>query len=252
MMAAEAPQGVQDRITQALSRIARSREEDGHVLIDLPLMYPSGAMVVVEVERNRDRYWVSDMGYGLVEAEFMAAQDYYGSAAKRAADEFSVGFDGNAIFALWVPEARLESAIVCVANASSKASSEAVLRAAEAQGRRQNEQIFDRIKKVFGQKSVAKEAEIGGRHATWGVHNVVALPKGQKAVFEFMSNHANSVSSKFLMFSDIRAAEPKYSLNAVVRKVDQLDEKAQMIGDVANIVGIDAPDEEFQRFARAA
>ena len=150
MIETVATKTVKDRRSETLSRLSRCREEDGRMLIDLPIMHPSGAMVVVEVECNRDKFMVSDMGYGLVEAEFMAAQDFYGSAAKKMADEFSVEFRESSIFSRWVSGAQLESAIICVSNASSKAASEAISRASEAQKQQQNVRVFDRIAEVFG------------------------------------------------------------------------------------------------------
>jgi len=240
------------RVEEALARISSVREMDGRVLVDLPIMYPSGAMAVVEVVRKRDKYWVSDMGHGLLEAEFMAAHDYYGRVAKKIAEEFTVNFDGNSIFALWVSDGRLEAAIICVANASNKACSEAIRQASDTQAKRQNERIFTRIIKVFGERLVAKTAEVHGQHANWDAHNVVVFPNRQQAVFEFMTSHQNSVSSKFLMFSDIKGAEANVSLNAVVQNIESLDEKAQMIGDVANIVPLTASDDEYRYFARVA
>ena len=241
-----------ERVRKSLSRIASARGLDGRLVVDIPVMYPSGATAVVEIERNRDRFWVSDMGHGLVEAEFVAAQDFYPPAARRIADEFGVQFDGNAIFALWVPEARLEAAMICVANASAQASAEAIRSASEAKDRRDSERIFERIQSVFGAPSVAKRMEISGRHAQWEAHNVVSFPDHRRAIFEPMSAHAGSVSSRFLMFSDLRAGDPAISLNAVVRDITALDEKAQMVGDVANIVGLDASDEDYRRFALAS
>ena len=240
------------RVREALARIATVRDTDGRMLVNLPIMYPSGAMAVVEVVRNQDRYWVSDMGHGLLEAEFMAADTYYGRVAHKVADEFGVDFDGNSIFALWVTEGRLEAAIICVANASNRACAEAIRQASEVHARRQNERIFTRIVKVFGERFVTKSAPISGAHASWEAHNVVALPNERRAVFEFMSEHQNSVSSKFLMFTDIRKAHSDYSLNAVVRSIDGLDEKAQLVGDIANFVEIKASDEVFRQYARAA
>ncbi|MEQ8603994.1 MAG: hypothetical protein RIB45_11810 [Marivibrio sp.] len=252
MMLTKEAESARERIANALSRVARMRDDGGRVLVDLPIMYPSGAMVVVEVEINRGKCFVSDMGSGLVEAEFAAAESFYAPAAKEAAEDFSVSFDGHSMFALWVPETATESAIICVANASCKAAAEAVRRAAEAKSKHRNEQIFERISTVFGPKNVAKEAEVTGRHAKWNAHNVIALPKGGRAVFEFMSKSPVSVSSKFLMFTDIREANPSFSLNAVVKSIDTLDDKAQMVGDVANIVSLNASDEDFIRYARAA
>ena len=67
-----------------------------------------------------------------------------------------------------------------------------------------------------------------------------------------MTSHPNSVSSRFLMFSDIKSADEGISLNAVVRDLSSVDEKAQIIGNVANIVGFDATDEDLKRFAKAS
>lgn len=241
-----------ERVREAVARLAGAREMDGRVVVDLPIMYPSGAMVVVQVERNGDKVLASDMGYGLVEAELSAAEEFYGVSATRAAEEFSVGFDGYAIFALWVSIDRLESAIVCVGNASSRAAAEAVRRASDIQSRSQNERIFDRIAKVFGKKSVARKTEIPGRHASWDAHNVIVFPDRRRAVFEYMTNHANSISNKFMMFSDIKAVDDSISLNSVVKSLDDLGEKAQLVGDVANIVPMRATDDQFRRFAEAS
>ncbi len=252
MSAATTNDQVIPHVRAALARLAGVREMDGRVVVDLPIMYPSGAMVVVQIDQSGDKVLVSDMGYGLVEAELVAAQEFYGAAATKAADDFSVGFDGYAIFALWVPASRIESAIACVANASCRAAADAVRRAAEVQSRNRNEQIYDRVATVFGKRFVAKTAEIAGRYASWDAHNVIVFPDRRRAVFEYMTSHANSISSKFMMFSDIRSVDESISLNSVVRSLDELDEKARIISDVANIVPIKASDDEIRRFAEAA
>lgn len=240
------------RVTEALRRIASVGDADGRVVINLPIMYPSGANVVVEIERNDDRFWVSDMGYGSLEAETSGAQSFFRKCADRLASEFSVQFDGDAIFALWVNNSRLESAIVCVANASARASAEAVRAASEARVKQDNERIFSKIVEVFGSRIVARTADIVGRHAHWEAHNVVVFPNRQTAVFEHMTPHTTSISTRFLMFSDIRAADQSVSLNAVVRDVESLGEKGQMIADLANIVPISASSEQISQFARRA
>lgn len=243
---------IHDRIRQALNRISNIREMDGRLVVDVPVMYPSGATATIEINCNGDSYWVSDMGLGRLETELVAAEDYYARVAGKVAEAFGVKFDGNAIFAMWTPSPRLEAAIIAVSNASNKACSEAIRHAEEAKGRRQNERIFQRIQDIFGRKSVARSADIRGRHAEWEAHNVVIFPDRRKAIFEPMTSHANSVSSKFLMFTDIKAAEQTISLNAVVRNFENLDEKAQMIGDVANIVSIDSSDDDYRALADAA
>lgn len=240
------------RVREALARIASVRGLDGRLVVDVPIMYPSGATVVVEIERNGDRYWVSDMGHGLVEAEFVAAQGFFSSAARQAAEVYGVEFDGCALFALWTPSARLEAAIICVANASNRACSEAIRAASEAKERKATERIFKRIQAVFGAKHVTRSAVLVGRHTQWDAHNVVVFPDRRRAVFESMTAHANSVSSRFLMFSDLKAADEELSLNAVVRDTSSLGDKAQIVGNVANIVSLSATDDDLRRFAQAS
>jgi hypothetical protein len=244
-------QALTRRVTEALGRIANWRDSGGRIMIDLPLMYPSGSMVVVDAEQNRDKIWVSDMGQGLVEAEMMGASDSYGSVASKAAKDYGVEYDGNSIFALWVPASRIEAAIVCVANASHTAAADAVRHASEVHSRRHDDMIYERIVRVFGRPIVAKSVEISGLRTVWEAHNVVLFPNGRKAVFEFMTKHPTSVSSKFLKFSDMKSAPLPISLNAVVPDLE-LDPRSQMIGDVANIVTIEAEDDALRGYAEAS
>lgn len=224
----------------------------GRVLLNVPVTYPSGSSTVVEIERNGDKIWVSDMGMGLVEAEMMSAQDSYQQLAHGKADEFGVSYDGSAMFVLWAPIDRIEAAIVCVANASARAAIDAVRHASEVQHKRQEDIVFQRVKLAFGEARVARTAEISGKRTAWPAHNVVILSSARRAIFEPMSKHPNSVSSKFLMFSDIRDNDQKISLNVVVENIKMLDAKAMMVGDVANIVEIGASDDTFRRYGRVA
>jgi hypothetical protein len=147
---------------------------------------------------------------------------------------------------------RLDAAIVCVANASSQAAQESVRAASEVYTQKKDNQLFDRVSAIFGAKSVARMRLVSGRHVQWRAKNVVSASNGQLAIFEYMTTHVHSVSSTFLMFSDIRQSEEKISLNVVVQDISKLDSKGQMIGDVANIVSMSASDEQFRRYAIAA
>ena len=222
-------------------------------MINVPVTYPSGASVVVEVEQNADQVWVSDMGMGLVEAEMMAAQESYERRARAKAEEFGVLYDNSAMFVLWAPMGRLEAAVVCVANASAQASSDAVRHAAEAQSHKQSAVVYERIKDVFGEQSVSRSVKVYGKRASWEAQNVVHFLKAHRAIFEPMTMDSNSISTKFLMFSDLRESDSEhYSLNVVIDDMEQLDARAKMVGDVANIVRLNAPDRDFRQHGAAA
>ena len=84
-----------------------------------------------------------------------------------------------------------------------------------------------------------------GERATWKAHNVVELHRGRYAVFEPVSKHANSISSKFLMLSDL-FKNSNLRLNAVFESLNDIDPKAQIIGEVAHLMGADEPVEIYQ------
>ena len=81
----------------------------------------------------------------------------------------------------------------------------AILSASEEKERRDNAELYERVREFFGDRAVAKREELGGREAKWAAHNVVTLPNRRKAVFEFVTAHTNSISSKYMMFSDLCA-----------------------------------------------
>lgn len=242
------------RVSAVVERLMPFRDsEGGRVMINVPATYPSGASVVVELEQNADRIWVSDMGMGLVEAELMAAQESYQRLARAKAEEFGIGYDNSAMFVLWAQSSELEAAIVCVANASAQASADAVRHAAEVQSRNQSAVVYERIKEVFRECTVSRSFKIDGKRSTWEAHNVVHFPNSRRAVFEPMTMNPNSISSKYLMFSDLLDSNAeRYSLNAVVEDVKNLDARAQMVGDVANIINLGASDSEFKKYVDAA
>ena len=245
--------GLRKRVSEAVERLISHRESDGgKVLLNVPVTYPSGSSVVVEIEQNADRIRVSDMGMGLVEAEMMAARDSYQRLTRRKAEEFGVTYDNRAMFALRTPSSRLEAAVVCVANASAQAASDAVRHASVAQARRQSEVVFEKVSRAFGLRSVSRSMEIRGKRSAWEARNVVVFPDAHRAIFEPMTGHAASVSSKFLMFSDLLDASLPVSLNAVVENPEDLDSRARMVGDVANIIKLGAADDVYRRYGRAA
>jgi hypothetical protein len=216
------------------------------------VQYPSGALSVVEIERHGKTWWISDMGHGLLESEYVSAASGFARAASEIAKSYGINFDGNAIFALRVPEDQLDSGIVAVSNASVRAAAESIRAESERKREVRVDQVFERLSRVFPDAEVIRKFEIQGEHASWEAHNVVRFSGANNlAIFEYMSHHAQSVSAKFLMFSDLKR-KPNLMLNAVVSDPDKLDSKGRMIDDVATIVRVDAADETFRRLAAVA
>jgi hypothetical protein len=198
---------------------------------------------------GKESAFVSDMGLGHYEAEFGGASEFYDNQARRAAEQFGVGYDGYSIFAVQVPLSRIEGGITAIANASVRAASAAILKSVEEKERRQNDEIYDRISRIFDVKIVSKTVEVQGARDVWPAHNVVMFPTGERAVFEFVSRHRNSISSKFLMFSDLASIGTSFALNAVVEKRSAMPASGAMLEDVGNVIELAANDDVYRQYA---
>lgn len=238
-------------IATAVERLISIREFGEATVVSVPVAYPSGALAAVHISVSGDRCFVSDSALGLREAEMSGASDFFDTAAKDAAGWFGVGYDGASVFAASAPLDRIEGAIVAVANASTTAVGRALLRASEVKERQANSAVFDLVVEIFGRPNVVRRTEIVGREAAWDAHNVVTID-GKKAVFEFVGDHANAIASKFLMFSDIVKVSDAPSLNSVVQSIEKLSNKANLLGDVSNIIELGSRRELFLQYARAA
>ncbi len=240
------------RLDQAISRLMAVSMDGEGARLSVPVLYPSGTGGAVEVVVSGDRCFVSDLGLGHLEAEMQGADSFYDGCARLAAERFSVGYDGLSIFASWASISKIESAVTLVANASVNAASAAIFKAMEETVKQQNHEVYDRVVSIFGQEAVTREMDLPGRDATWPAHNVVALPEGRKAIFEFVRDNQNSIANKFMMYSDLSRREGVYSLNSVVRSIEKIGNKGAMLADISNVIELNANPTEFVRYARAA
>ena len=240
------------RLDQAITRLMSAHVEGERAQLTVPVLYPSGASACVEIMLNGDKCFVTDMGFGQTEAEMYGASDFYDPAARSASTKFGVGYDGLSVFAAWASVDNIERAIGAVANASVSAAAHATMRAVEEKEHRVNVDLFARVAGIFGPQRVARSVDLSGKEATWTAHNVVSLHNGRRAVFEFVSESTISVSSKFLMFSDLSRREGEFALNSVVADISKVKGKSAMLADVSRILEFLAPESDFKKFAEAA
>lgn len=240
-----------DRITKAIGRLTGFRQSSQGFIVTLPVQYPSGALTTVQVVENGGKCFLSDIGQGRFEAELHGADSYFDKIARNISEDYGVSFDGASVFTLELSLDLIESGLTCIANASAQAAQLALLKCEESKNTSKDDRIYDRVARIFGPRHVARQQTLKGLHADWEAANVVQIDS-HFAVFEHMTSHANSISSKFLKFTDIKSASLSISLNAMVSDIQKLDVKAQMIGDVANIIDLNAKDEDIIRFASAA
>lgn len=240
------------RLRRAVERLTTIREGVDSVCVSVPVLYPSGASSTVDVRLGSNSCFVSDMGNGHTEAYLANAADFYSHQAKQAAARFGVAYDGESIFMAQASLEQIQGAISCVSNASVQAASLSILRAEEDRERRRNDEVYDRVRSIFGADAVTKVTEIKGKRTVWPAHNVVTLARGRQAVFEFVTAHPNSISSKYLMFSDVAMRHEPPALNAVVRSLEKLGPKGGLLQDVCNVIELASSNDDYLKYARAA
>lgn len=232
------------KVEDSIQLICAAREDDGQILLSVPVQYPSGALAMVEISGGNESVWVSDRGLGFFEAELMSAETSFPNIARKEAELRGVSFDGRSIFAVNVPVGNLAAGVVAVSNASVRAAAEAVRVEQEKVITTITTKVYDQVRAAFPHADITRQMDIDGSRISWAVHNVVKL-SDRIGVFEPTTNHTNSISAKYLMFSDLSSREGT-SLSAVVSNPQKLDAKGQMLRDVANIIGIEDEIEKFQ------
>src|SRR5260370_30063112 len=107
-----------NEVARALIRVS-AREEC--VRLSLPLLYPGGAMVGVELSRLRSGFLVSDAGSARREAGLLGGERAFHRIAQDVAKRFGIRFDHNMMFDVDVEETQLVAAVMAVANAAKTA-----------------------------------------------------------------------------------------------------------------------------------
>lgn len=233
------------KVESALRSVFNPRDVDGVVTLSVPVQYPSGSLASIEVAGGLETVWISDRGMGFFEAENMGADLSYGRFAQAEADQRGISFDGRSVFALKLPVNQLAAGIIAVANGSAAAAVATIRYEQEKKLQEGNRKVYEKVKQAFPEADVTHQLEVDGARTSWVVHNVVRI-KNRTGIFEPATNHPASVSSKFLMFSDLSARQ-SISLNVVVRNPKELDARGQMLRDVAQIISVDAPVEIYRK-----
>lgn len=220
--------------------------------VTTPLLYSSGSYVVVRIEGNGDRYFVSDFGAGLQEAEMMGGEAIYRRVAKQVSEANGVQFDSFAFFALYVSEGQLPGAIATIANSSQEAVNLTTLRLAERNARDNNAALYDRLTAIFSPKFVAKNAQlVGASNTEWHVASLVNID-GRQVAFESVTNNPTSVAFAAAKFGDIRLLPKAPGRVAVVPSKKAMGTYLGVLSQTGNVIERADSDHVFQRLLEAA
>lgn len=230
-------------------QLVRSEQHGGTAFIRTPLLYPGGSSVVVRIDDNKDRYFVSDYGSAYSEAEMMGASGVFMRNARMIAEAAGIGFDQHAFFVAEAARTQLPGVVVTVANCSQEAVALAAFKLAERRTSDAADMLFERLIGVFSRRVVARDVEvIGASNTKWHVATLVKQD-GSRAIFEPVSNHHNSIFAASTKFHDIADTENPPARIAVIRRKAEFKTYLAVLSQAADVIERDAPNETYMQLA---
>lgn len=190
------------------SKLMRAKDLSDGVRLTVPVLYPSGAMVVVRIGGGPDHYLVTDDGGAAREADMMgAAPQLFARNGRRAAERSGVRFNSHEIFEVEAAADMLPGFVAIVADASRLAAQLTADSVAERLDRQTALSVADRVRDAFGSATVEERVEVVGASArAWRYAAIAQLP-GRIVAFEAVTPAPSSVAAAYLKFDDVRRVE---------------------------------------------
>ena len=193
-----------DKIKEALKRYSECEETKNGSRINTHCLYPSFESVPVFVIGHGSGYIVHDGATAVgVAWAHGRDKDVIRKATSKAAQQYGVEVKSGQISVKIDSLEWLESAVLAVSNASAMAAHVAVEKYVRVTEKHLNDVIRDQIERFIPKKNVLAEYEVSGQSGKkYRFDFAVTLPDRSIVPVEGVVAHANSVSHKFVVFSD--------------------------------------------------
>jgi hypothetical protein len=240
-------------VAEAVARaLVETNVKGGSAFISTPLLYPSGSHAVIRMDGTGDRWFVSDDGYGYLEADMMGGSATFRRIAKPLADRAGVKFDERCFFVLEVDRDALPGAVITISNVSKQAVERTAFAVEERRIAISRDVFEQRLTAAFGARAVTHHVTfIGASGKDWDVDVGITSDGKIRRLFEFVTPRSASIAAAVMKFTDIRAAVGAPKTAAVLS--DRAHTEAPLVALLSRVAGaaIDAADspEIYQRAA---
>jgi hypothetical protein len=242
-----------ETVERAAAQLVSVRQESSGAFITTPLMYPSGGAVVVWIDRTPPYFLVSDYSFGARECDIMGAdRRQFLHHAEPVAEAAGVELSRDGIFQVLVSEGQLQGAIKAIASASQEVAFKYATRVQRRQLADVRLVLVNRLERLFGGQSVAKEIEFRGASTTsWQIDAQVT--RGDHIVlFETVTPWFPSVASTLAKFGDIKLLETPPSRNAVLSSKEGFGSWLTALAQNGNVIQAAANDDAYARAMHAS
>lgn len=225
-----------------------AREDERGAYITTPLLYPGGAHALTRIVETENGYLVSDDGLGRFEADLLGGDRLFVRAAREMAERYGVRFDSDMIFDAEVPRDALVTAVIAVSNASKHAVEQTAYRLSDRRLNVEQNRLWARLDRLFGQKIVAREVTVRGASEAWTFDALVTGPH-HMAAFDIVKPHGNSVTSAVAKFLDLKElGEKNYARVAVLTDKPETPHLL-LLGRTAKIINASDDDSLYEMAA---
>lgn len=240
-------------VDEAVRRLVATEHFRGGSIISMPVTYPSGSTVVLEITGQNNRWFVSDRGGGFQECELFGSARYFRAEAERVAAHAGIRFDGRDMFVAEVPANTLHGALIVVANCSAEAARVTTLKAAVRDESDSRQELYERLSSIYKNKDVQKDAElIGTSNHKWRI-SVLVKDQRSRAFFEPVAHHYVSVVGTAAKFHDfVRVDNPPERIAVIKSRADLADFYGVISGASSKVIESTASNEEFSHLLEAA
>lgn len=247
MIARQDSDKFQEVVRAAAAQLVSVSTVAGGVYVTVPLMYASGAYVVVRIERSSTDYFVSDFGAGFEEAQLMGGETIFKRVARSIAESSGVKFDSYSFFEVIASEEQLTGAIATIAGASQEAVNVTAMKVSERTFRDDSDILHQRLNSIFQPRHVARDVHIvGASNTEWHVTSLVTFDN-RKVAFEAVTTHPNSVVFAAAKFSDLARLDDAPKRVAVVSNKKNLGTYLGVLSHNARVIERNAQDSVYQR-----
>ncbi|TPN02466.1 MULTISPECIES: hypothetical protein [unclassified Mesorhizobium] len=238
---------VERTVEETVRDLVRLKRINGGYYVNLPLLYPDGSFVTVRIDQIANGVRVSDAGFAYREVEDLNAAKSFKRTANKVAESTGVTV-GDRVLYIEAPIDDIHRAILDVAESSWRVADHICQRIFDEDDEQLANELNERLVRVFGLDKVDEgKTIIGASTNPWEVSAVVAV-NGHTAVFQAVSNHANSVYRASTAFHDLAALDKPPRLIAVVRDRGALGSKLGLLSP-GRIIEDSQPDELFRKAA---
>lgn len=240
---------VDHAVANAIGQLIHSRSWGDSVDLTLPIFYPSGSAVCLNVQQGRPGVFsLTDNGLAYREIEQVGGETFFSKNASALTEETCVWHDTREMLSEASYET-LPAAIADLAAASSRLTWKVLAKVSRKGQAEIADYLFERLRHVFGSARVERAATIVGPSTReWHIDAVVHL-ENKNAIFQAVSNNHMSVYPTAAMFHDLALLDTPPATIAVVKNGQAMGSYFNILAQAGSVIEEHQTDQVYERAA---